>query len=105
MALSAIAEKSVVAAKEERTKYVEYREGIVSRSEYVAYKMRQEGRLHDLGRQKEKLEADRKNLDTVSGKYLAAASGSFGQAPFGYEKSRELMGRFVLKIVCLCKRK
>ena len=66
-------ERDIAAAKEdERTKYVEYREGIIPQSEYVAYKMRQEGRLNDLSRQKEELEAGRKNLDTVSGKYLAA---------------------------------
>ncbi len=66
-------ERDIAAAKEdERTKYVEYREGIIPQSEYVAYKM-QEGRLNDLNRQKEELEAGRKNLDTVSGKYLAAA--------------------------------
>ena len=43
------AEREIVSAKEaERTKYVEYREGIIPQGEYVAYKMRQEGRLNDL---------------------------------------------------------
>ena len=68
------AEREIDSAKEdERTKYVEYREGIIPQSEYAAYKMRQEGRLNNLSRQKEELEVGRKNLDTVSGKYLAAA--------------------------------
>ncbi len=80
------AESKIVSAEEdERTKYAEYREGTISRSDYIAHKLRQEGRLRDLNRQKEELEADRKNLDAVSGKYLAAA-----RALFRFKSGREL---------------
>lgn len=92
------AERSVAAAKEEeRTKYVEYREGIISQSEYVAYKMRQEGRLHDLNRQKEELEADRKNLDNVSGKYLAAARALL-RLKSGRELTKEMIESLIRRI-------
>ena len=92
------AERSVAAAKEEeRTKYVEYREGIIPQSEYVAYKMRQEGRLKDLNRQKEELEADRKNLDTVSGKYLAAARALL-RLKSGRELTKEMIESLIRRI-------
>lgn len=92
------AEREIVSAKEaERTKYVEYREGIIPQSEYVAYKMRQEGRLNDLNRQKEELEADRKNLDAVSGKYLAAARALL-RLKSGRELTREVVESLIRKI-------
>lgn len=92
------AEREVVSAKEEeRTKYVEYREGIIPQSEYVAYKMRQEGRLNDLNRQKEDLEADRKNLDAVSGKYLAAARALL-RLNSGRELTKEVVESLIRKI-------
>ncbi len=92
------AERDIAAAKEdERTKYVEYREGIVPQSEYVAYKMRQEGRLHDLNRQKEELEADRKNLDNVSGKYLAAARALL-RLKSGRELTKEMIESLIRRI-------
>ena len=92
------AEREIVSAKEEeRTKYVEYREGIIPQSEYVAYKMRQEGRLKDLNRQKEELEADRKNLNTVSGKYLAAARALL-RLKSGRELTKEVVESLIRKI-------
>ena len=91
-------EREIVSAKEdERTKYVEYREGIIPQSEYVAYKMRQEGRLKDLNRQREELEADRKNLNTVSGKYLAAARALL-RLKSGRELTREMVESLIRKI-------
>lgn len=92
------AEREIVSAKEEeRTKYVEYREGIIPQSEYVAYKMRQEGRLKDLSRQREELEAERKNLNTVSGKYLAAARALL-RLKSGRELTREMVESLIRKI-------
>ena len=91
-------EREIVSAKEdERTKYVEYREGIIPQSEYVAYKMRQEGRLNDLNRQKEELEAGRKNLDTVSGKYLAAARALL-RLKSGRELTKEMVESLIRRI-------
>lgn len=92
------AEREIVSAKEaERTKYVEYREGIIPQGEYVAYKMRQEGRLNDLNRQKEELEADRKNLNAVSGKYLAAARALL-RLKSGRELTKEVVESLIRKI-------
>lgn len=92
------AERETSSAKEEeRTKYVEYREGIIPQSEYVAYKMRQEGRLKDLSRQREELEAERKNLNTVSGKYLAAARALL-RLKSGRELTREMVESLIQKI-------
>ena len=92
------AEREIVSAKEEeRTKYVEYREGIIPQSEYVAYKMGQEGRLKDLNRQREELEAERENLNTVSGKYLAAARALL-RLKSGRELTREMVESLIRKI-------
>ena len=92
------AERETSSAKEEeRTKYVEYREGIIPQSEYVAYKMRQEGRLKDLSRQREELEAERKNLNTVSGKYLAAARALL-RLKSGRELTKEVVESLIRKI-------
>lgn len=92
------AERDIAAAKEEeRIKYVEYREGAIPQSEYVAYKMRQEGRLKDLNRQKEELEAGRKNLDTVSGKYLAAARALL-RLKSGKELTKEMIESLIKRI-------
>ena len=64
-------ERDIAAAKEdERTKYVEYREGIITQSEYVAYKMRQEGRLNDFNRQKAELEAGGRTWTLYQGNIL-----------------------------------
>ena len=92
------AERETSSAKEEeRTKYVEYREGIIPQSEYVAYKMRQEGRLKDLSRQREELEAERKNLNTVSGKYLAAARALL-RLKSGRELTKEMVESLIRRI-------
>ena len=92
------AERDIATAKEEeRTKYVEYREGAIPQSEYVAYRMRQEGRLKDLNRQKEELEAGRKNLDTVSGKYLAAARALL-RLKSGRELTKEMIESLIRRI-------
>ena len=91
-------ERDIAAAKEEeRTKYVEYREGAIPQSEYVAYKMRQEGRLKDLNRQKEELEAGRRNLDAVSGKYLAAARALL-RLKSGRELTKEMIESLIRRI-------
>lgn len=92
------AERDIATAKEEeRIKYVEYREGAIPQSEYVAYKMRQEGRLKDLNRQKEELEAGRKNLDTVSGKYLAATRALL-RLKSGKELTKEMIESLIKRI-------
>lgn len=92
------AERDIAAAKEdERTKYMEYRADIIPQSEYVAYKMQQEGRLMDLNRRKEELETDRKNLDTVSGKYLSAARALL-RLKSGRELTKEMIESLIRKI-------
>ena len=92
------AERDIAGAKEdERTKYMEYRGGIIPQSEYVAYKMQQEGRLMDLNRRKDELETDRKNLDTVSGKYLSAARALL-RLKSGRELTKEMIESLIRKI-------
>lgn len=86
-----------VVKEEERTKYVEYREGAISQSAYVAYKMKQEGRLNDLNRQKGEVEANRKNLDAVLGKYLAAVRSLF-RLKGGRELNKEMVESLIQKI-------
>jgi len=50
-------ERDIAAAmEEEQIKYMEYREKMITPNEYAAFKMRREGRLKDLNRQKEALE-------------------------------------------------
>lgn len=91
-------ERNIVTAKEEeRTKYVEYRESKIPQSEYVAYKMRQDGKMKDLIRQKAELEAGRKKLDAVSGKYLAATRALL-RLKSGRELSKEMIESLIRKI-------
>lgn len=91
-------ERNIAAAKEEeRIKYVEYREGIILQSEYIAHKMRQEGKMKDLNRQKEELEAGRKKLDTISGKYLAAIRALF-RLKSGRKLSKEMIESLIRRI-------
>lgn len=91
-------ERNIAAAKEEeQIKYVEYREGIILQSEYFAHKMRQEGKMKDLDRQKAELEAGRKKLDTISGKYLAATRALF-RLKSGRELSKEMIESLIRKI-------
>jgi len=67
-------ERAIAAAQErEEIKYMESRGGTLLQSEYVAYKMQQEGKVTDLNRQKEALESERKNLDATAKKHLATA--------------------------------
>lgn len=92
------AERNIAAANgEERTKYMQYREGIICQSEYVAYKMQQESRLKDLNRQKEELETYRKNLDKVSGKYLAATRALI-RLKSGKELTKEMIESLIERI-------
>ncbi len=91
-------ERGIAAAKEEeQIKYVAYRESIISQGKYTAYKMRQEGRLKDLSRQKEELEAGRKNLDLVSKKYLASARALL-RLKSGREIKKEMIESLIRKI-------
>jgi len=91
-------ERSIAAAKEEeQTRYREYREGVIPQRAYIAYKMQQEGRLKDLNRQKEKLEADRRNLNTVSEKYLAATRALL-RLKSGKELTKEMIESLIQKI-------
>lgn len=91
-------ERNIAAAKEEeRIKYVEYRESKIPQSEYVACKMRQDGKMKDLIRQKAELEAGRKKLDAVSGKYLAATRALL-RLKSGRELSKEMIESLIRKI-------
>ena len=98
-------ERNIAAAKEEeRIKYVEYREDIILQSEYIAHKMRQDGKMKDLIRQKEELEAGRKKLDAISGKYLAATRALL-RLKSGRELTKEMIESLIRKIyVCPGKR-
>jgi len=57
--------------EEESRVYMDYRAGKLSQQEYTAYKIKQEGRLADLEKQKESLEGKAKELGKFSDKYLA----------------------------------
>lgn len=91
-------ERAVAAAKEgEQAKYMAYRLGNIPQSEYVAYKMQLEGKVRDLNQQKEQLETERKNLDTVSKKHLAAARALL-RLKSGKELTKEMVESLIQKI-------
>lgn len=91
-------ERAIVAEKEkEQTRYMEYRKGIILQSEYVIYKMQKERKIMDLSRQKEELEAGRKNMDIVSKKHLAATR-SLLRLKSGRELTKEMLEALIQKI-------
>lgn len=92
------AERAIAAAKEkEQIKYMEYREGRILQSEYVAYKMQQDSKVRDLNRQKQELERDRENLATVSKKYVAAARALY-RLKSGRELTKEMIEALIRRI-------
>lgn len=92
------AERSISAAKEnEQTKYMAYRLGEIHQSEYVACKMQLEGKIRDLNRQKEELKTERKNLETVSKKYLAAVRALL-RLKSGKELTKEMIDSLIQKV-------
>lgn len=91
-------ERAIAAAKEsEQAKYMAYRLGEIHQSEYVAYKMQLEGKVRDLNRQKEELEAERGNLNTVSKKYLSAAHALL-RLKSGKELTKEMIESLIQRI-------
>ena len=92
------AERAIAAAKEsEQAKYMAYRLGEIHQSEYVAYKMQLEGKVRDLNRQKEELEVERGNLNTVSKKYLSAARALL-RLKSGKELTKEMIESLIQRI-------
>lgn len=55
---------------EEADAYMDYREGKLSRKEYVCFKIKQEDSRRELEKQAEELEGKKKGLEKVQGKYL-----------------------------------
>lgn len=91
-------ERAIAVAKEsEQAEYMAYRLGNILQSEYVACKMQLEGKVRDLKQQKEELETERKNLDTVSKKYLAAVRALL-RLKSGKELTKEMIESLIQRI-------
>ncbi|MDE6915658.1 MAG: DNA invertase, partial [Lachnospiraceae bacterium] len=81
----------------EQTSYMQYRAGVICQGAYNESKVRQQGRLRDLDRQRAALEADREKLDAISGKHLAAVRALL-RLKSGGELTKELVESLIRRI-------
>lgn len=77
--------------------YMDYYEGRIPQKDYTTYKIEMETRRLELKKQKEKQEAEIKNLEKMSGKYLAAIGSLLGLKT-EKEITKEMIETFIEKI-------
>lgn len=83
--------------EEESSVYMDYRSGKIQQKDYVAYKMKQEDRLLELGKEEERKRKELKALDKLSGRYLAAIK-SLLKLKTGRELTKEMVEAFISRI-------
>lgn len=83
--------------EEEGNVYVDYRTGNISQKDYVAYKMKQEDKMIDLGRIEETQKKEVKALEKMSGRYLSAIRALL-KLKSGKELTKEMVEAFISKI-------
>lgn len=83
--------------EEEGNVYVDYRAGNISQKDYVAYKMKQEDKLIDLGKIEETQKKEVKALEKLSGRYLSAIRALL-KLKSGKELTKEMVEAFISKI-------
>ena len=77
--------------------YMDYYEGRIPQKDYITYKIEMETRRLELKKQKEKQEAEIKNIEKMSGKYLAAIGSLLGLKT-EKEITKEMIETFIEKI-------
>lgn len=83
--------------EEEGNMYMDYRTGNISQKDYVAYKMKQEDKLIDLGKIEETQKKEVKALEKLSGRYLSAIRALL-TLKSGKELTKEMVEAFISKI-------
>lgn len=83
--------------EEESNVYMDYRSGKIPKKEYVAFIMKHEDRLADLRKQQERQQKEIKELDKLSGKYLAAIKALL-KLKSRKELTKDMIEAFISKI-------
>lgn len=83
--------------EEEGSIYMDYRAGKIPQKDYVSYKMKQEERLEELRRQKQGWEKEKKALDKLEVKYLAAIRALL-KLKSGKDLTKDMVEAFISKI-------
>lgn len=83
--------------EEESNVYMDYRAGKIPQKDYVAYKMQWEDKLIDLRKIEEGQKKDRKALEKLSGRYLAAIK-ALRKLKSGKELTKDMIEAFISKI-------
>lgn len=83
--------------EEEGNMYMEYRTGNISQKDYVAYKMKQEDKLIDLGKIEDTQKKEVKALEKLSDRYLCAIRALL-KLKSGKELTKEMVEAFISKI-------
>lgn len=83
--------------EEEGSVYMDYRAGKLLQKDYVSFKMKQGERLEELGRQRQGLEKEKKELEKHEAKYLAAIKALL-KLKNGQDLTKDMVEAFVSKI-------
>ncbi|TGY97872.1 DNA invertase [Petralouisia muris] len=83
--------------EEEGNMYMEYRTGNISQKDYVAYKMKQDDKLIDMGKIEETQKKEVKALEKLSDRYLSAIRALM-KLKSGKELTKEMVEAFISKI-------
>lgn len=83
--------------EEESNIYMEYRTGKISQKDFVSFKMEQESRMADIRKQRETAEKEKKALDKLSVKYLAAIKALL-KLKSGKELTKDMVDAFISRI-------
>lgn len=83
--------------EEEGSIYMEYRAGKMLQKDYVSYKMQQEDRLKELEKQRQECEKEKKALEKLESKYLAAIKALL-KLKSGKDLTKDVVEAFISKI-------
>ncbi len=83
--------------EEESSIYMDYRIGKVPQKEYVSFKMKQEDKLEELKKQKQEWEKEKKTLEKLETKYLAAIKALL-KMKSGKDLTKDMVEAFISKI-------
>ena len=83
--------------EEEGSVYMEYRAGKMLQKDYVSYKMKQEDRLKELEKQRQECEKEKKALEKLESKYLAAIKALL-KLKSGKDLTKDVIEAFIKEI-------
>lgn len=83
--------------EEEDSVYMDYRAGKMLQKDYVSFKIKQEDRLEELRKRRQEWEKEKKALEKLETKYLAAIKALL-KLKSGKDLSKDVVGAFIEKI-------